>query len=89
MPEINNMPHLEVNPNTWLCVNCNQSISNEIHIIKIDPNCLRINVLTQTRNSSSLICDAVGNLPRLSNESKTYFLKQIFIRRQIMRTSLR
>jgi hypothetical protein len=41
--EANDMPPLEVSPNTKICINFNQSILNEIHIIEQDPTCLRIN----------------------------------------------
>lgn len=77
--EANNMPPLEVLPNTKICFTCNQSIIDEIRIIEQDPTCLRINVLTQTSSSSCLICNAVVNLNRLSNECKAY----IFLRRNI------
>ena len=77
--EENDMPPLEVNANTKICINCNQSILNEIHIIELDPTCLTINVLTQTRSSSCLICNAVRNLHRLSIECKAY----VFLKRNI------
>lgn len=77
--DINDMPPLEVTPNTKICINYTQSILSEIHIIELDPTCLRINVLTQTRSSSCLICNAVGNLNTLSIECKAY----VFLKRNI------
>lgn len=47
-----NRPPLEVTELTRICMNCNQSILNEINAMEQDPSCLRLNVLTQIRNST-------------------------------------
>lgn len=79
--EANNLPPLDVSPNTKICVNCNQSILNEINLIEQDPTCLRINVLTQSSSSSCLICNRSVNLTRLSSDCRAFVFikKDIFI----------
>ncbi|KYM97816.1 hypothetical protein ALC62_03856 [Cyphomyrmex costatus] len=74
-------PALEVTDLTKICTNCNQSIRNEIVAIEEDPACLRLNVLTQTRNSTCLICDRTDNLNVLSIECKVnvFISHNIFI----------
>lgn len=64
-----------------LCFNCNQFIVNEIKQIETDPTCLRLNVVTQTRNNSCLFCNSVVNVRRLSLESRVnvFVLKNIYI----------
>lgn len=68
---------VEVTDLTRLCINCDQSINNEIIEVQQNPNCLRINVLTQTRNSTCFICNATVNIHRLSVEC----IARIFIKR--------
>lgn len=63
-------PALEVTKLTKICTNCNQSINNEIVAMEQDPSCLRLNVLTQTRNSTCFLCNAVDDLKRLPMECK-------------------
>lgn len=75
----NNMPPLDVSPNTRICLNCSVSILNEIQIIEHDPSCLRVNVLSQSRSSSCIICNGVGNLHRLSSDCKAY----VFVKKNI------
>ncbi|KYN09817.1 hypothetical protein ALC57_18070 [Trachymyrmex cornetzi] len=77
--EENNMPPMDISPNSKICLNCNQSILNEINHIEQDPTCLRVNVLSQTRSSSCLICNGVGNLHRLSSDCKAY----VFVKKNI------
>lgn len=74
-------PPLDVNADTKICTNCNQSIRNEISAIEEDPACLRINVLTQTRSSTCLICNIDEDLRRLSVECRAhvFILKDIYI----------
>lgn len=72
-------PPLDVTPLTRICINCNQSILNEIGMIEHDPTCIRINVIFQTRNSTCLICNANNNLHRLTEECKA----NVFIQRNI------
>lgn len=62
---VNNHPPLEINE-TRLYLNCSRSILNEIAAIEADPAVLRLDVLSQRRNSSCLICNAVGDMRRLS-----------------------
>ena len=77
--DVFNRPPLEITNLTRLCINCNQSIIEEINIIENDPQCLRLNVLTQTRNSTCFLCNAENNLIRLSIHCKA----RVFIRQNI------
>ncbi|KYN09188.1 hypothetical protein ALC57_18701 [Trachymyrmex cornetzi] len=70
---------LEVTHLTRICINCNQSITAEIAAIEQDPSCMRLNVLTQTKNSTCLICNADIDVHRLSVKCKAY----VFIQRNI------
>ncbi|XP_018394741.1 PREDICTED: uncharacterized protein LOC108773430 [Cyphomyrmex costatus] len=70
---------LEVTDLTRICINCNQSIRQEIQAIEEDPGRLRLNVLSQTRNGTCLICNAEVDLHRLSIECKA----NVFICRNI------
>lgn len=76
-----NRPPLEVTNLTRICINCNQSVREEIQAIEEDPGRLRLNVLTQTRNGTCLICNAEGDLHRLSIECKAnvFISKDIYI----------
>lgn len=65
-----NFPPLDVTDLTRLCLNCNRSIRDEIETIEQDPNCLRLNVLTQTNNGTCVICNAQLNLQALSVECR-------------------
>lgn len=47
-------PALHVTNLTRICINCNQSISDEIAALERDPACLRLNVLTQTASRRDL-----------------------------------
>lgn len=63
-------PALEVTDLTRLCVNCNRSIRDEIELLEQDPTCMRINVLTQTRSASCLICNQEHDVQRLSLQAR-------------------
>ncbi|XP_043476347.1 uncharacterized protein LOC122507609 [Leptopilina heterotoma] len=72
-----NRPALVVTDRTRLCINCNQSVTNEIRELEQNPSCLRLNVLTQTANGSCLICNGVVNIHRLSLKCRiNVFLSQ-------------
>lgn len=72
---------LDVTHLTRICINCNNSIINEITAIEQDPACLRLNILTQTRNSTCLICNADADIHKLSIECKAnvFILRDIYI----------
>lgn len=65
-----NLPPLDLDDHPRLCINCNQSIREEIEAVEHDPDCLRFNILTQTRNGTCLICNAALNLHYLSMECR-------------------
>ena len=46
--EEQNRPAMNILPDTRICLNCNISVTREINILENDPQCLRLNVLTQT-----------------------------------------
>lgn len=46
--DANNLLALDIMDRTRLCANCNRFVLNEMEVIKRDPTCLRLNVLTQT-----------------------------------------
>lgn len=73
------MPPLAIDNRTRLCVNCNRSVLDEIARVEQDPNSLRLNVLTQTANSSCIICNAVNNLHRLTMKCRV----NVFVARNI------
>ncbi|KAF5305591.1 hypothetical protein FQA39_LY01682 [Lamprigera yunnana] len=75
-----NLPPLDVDDRTQLCISCNLSVLAEIQAAG-DPHCLRLNVLTQTRNGSCLIYNAELNLHRLSDECRAsaFISAKIFI----------
>ncbi|EZA56076.1 hypothetical protein X777_03921 [Ooceraea biroi] len=74
-------PPLDVTHLTRICSNYNQSIRNEIAAIEQDPTCLQLNVLTQTRNSTCLICNATNDIHRISVECKAnvFIVQNIYI----------
>lgn len=74
-------PPLAVTDLTRICITCNQSIHTEIREIDRNPTYLRLNVLTQTRNNSYVICNAVANVHRLSIECRVnvFVLQDIYI----------
>lgn len=69
---------LEIEAQSRICNRCNASIVEEIRILENDPECLRLNVLTQTANHTCLICNE-PNGHRLTLESRT----DIFLKRNI------
>lgn len=74
-----NHPGLEIDANTRICFNCNQSINREIRDLEADPTCIRLNVLKQTRNRYCLFCGEQRNTSRLSGNCRV----KIFILRNI------
>lgn len=65
-----NLPPLEADDQSRLCINCNRLILEEIRAIEEDPDSARFNVLRQTWNGSCLICNAVVHLQRLSTDCR-------------------
>lgn len=71
-----------IDENSRICAPCNISIVQELELLENDPDCLRINVLTQASSHSCCICGAVQNIHRLSQGCRA----QIFIKRNIYAT---
>ncbi|KAL7290360.1 hypothetical protein TKK_0016053 [Trichogramma kaykai] len=59
-----------INGNTRICANCYQSIREEVRLLQVNPGCMKLNVLWQTRNNTCFICNARANVHRLSIECK-------------------
>lgn len=72
-------PPLAVTPETRICNNCNISIFQEIQILDNDPDCLRLNVLSQTSSVSCLVCNGYNNTHTLTPECRAY----VFIKKNI------
>jgi len=73
------LPFIQITDESRLCFNCNVSLLEEINIMVNDPQCTRLNVLTQTSSHTCLICNAQQNLTRLSTDCRVH----IFIKRNI------
>lgn len=71
-------PPLAITPETRICNNCNISIFQEIQILDNDPECLRLNVLSQTSSVSCLVCSGY-NTHTLTPECRGY----VFIKKEI------
>ncbi|CAH1101718.1 unnamed protein product [Psylliodes chrysocephalus] len=56
--------------NRRLCINCSRSINQELIDVENNPFCLRLNVLSQTNNSTCFVCDEVNDIHRLSVECR-------------------
>lgn len=70
---------LAVTDQTRLCMNCNQSILQEIQLVEEDDSHIRLNVLTQTRSASCFICNEDVGIQRLSIQTRV----NIFIKSNI------
>lgn len=68
-------PPAEVDGDSRICINCNRLIEGEIRDLENDPDCLRLNVLKQTRNATCFICNAFEIVNRLSTECRV----QVFV----------
>ncbi|KAJ8677074.1 hypothetical protein QAD02_012861 [Eretmocerus hayati] len=64
------LPPQEVILDSRICFNCHQSIQIELNVIQGNPSAVRSNVLRQTRNTSCVICNAVHDSQRLSDDCK-------------------
>ncbi|KAL7307853.1 hypothetical protein TKK_0000173 [Trichogramma kaykai] len=65
-----NADPLVINNETRICFRCSNSIRDEIAILQANPMAMRVNGLKQTRNNTCFLCNAVGDLHRLSIECK-------------------
>lgn len=74
-------PALDVAERTRLCINCGQSIRREIEAIQQDPDCLRLNVLTQTSSRTCVICEAENDIEKISLECRinVFVVRDIFM----------
>lgn len=70
---------LVINEQARICNNCNISIAEEIQNLANDPDCLRLNVLTQTRAGSCLICNERNGIHRMTLNCRI----DIFLKRNI------
>ena len=72
---------IDIGAESRLCFNCNLSIEDEIKKINRDPASLRLNIVTETRNSSCILCNSSANVHRLSLECRVnvFVMKNIYI----------
>ena len=77
-------PAMIVTPETRICNNCNISITREMRVLDDDPNCLRLNVLSQTSSNTCLVCNHQNNLHLLTLECKTFIFihKNIYVQKK-------
>ncbi|XP_058806543.1 uncharacterized protein LOC131672967 [Phymastichus coffea] len=75
----NGRPPAEVTPDTRVCNNCIVTIRREIEILANDPQCLRLNVLSQTSSQTCLVCNGINDIHRLTLECRV----DIFVKRNI------
>ena len=73
------LPPIEITEQTRLCLNCRQSVREEIQAIEADPACARYNILLQRSGRICFLCNAEHDLRRLSLEARI----QIFLKRDI------
>ena len=74
-----NRPAINITPETRICNICNMSISREIQALENDPDCLRLNLLTQTSSKTCLVCNRENDTHRLTRECRAF----IFIKNNI------
>lgn len=65
-----NLPAIEINDGTRLCINCSRSIRMEIRTMEEDPNFPRYKVLRQRSSHVCFICHTENNLTRLTPRSR-------------------
>ena len=63
-------PALDLINETKIFFNCDRYINEEIELTERDPACMRMNVLSQTRSASCLICNQDENVHRLSLKAR-------------------
>lgn len=72
-------PPLAITPETRVCNNCMATIRREIEILQNDPQCMRLNVLTQASSITCLVCNGLNDIHRLSLECRV----DVFVKRNI------
>lgn len=72
-------PPIPIADESRICNNCNITILREIRMLQDDPQCMRLNVLSQTSSRSCLICNAENEIHRLTVRCRI----DIFIKRNI------
>lgn len=63
-------PPIDIQDDTKICFNCNNTVMNDIIAIENNPNCLRLNVLSRVSSRACIICNARQNIQRLSLECR-------------------
>lgn len=77
----NELVDLDVQNDHRSCFNCNQSINNEIRLIRENPTHLRLNVLNQKGERACFICNAPDEVRRVSLEARlnVFVLRNIYV----------
>ena len=77
----NNLPDDIIDNETRVCFNFNQSLDNEIQLMRNDPTCLRLNVINQYRNRACIICRRIDDAIKISVDCRVCVFVQsnIFI----------
>jgi len=61
-----NLPNIDIQNDTRICFNCNQSFINELEIkIRNDSTNLRLNIVRQRHNHAYIFCAVVDNIVRI------------------------
>ncbi|KAJ8673315.1 hypothetical protein QAD02_004577 [Eretmocerus hayati] len=78
-------PVIQLNANSRLCLNCDRSITQEMEMMQLDPNRLRLNVVIQAGNRSCIVCNGVEDIHELSLACRVnvYIRRNIFIPRGV------
>jgi len=72
-------PPIDITNKTRICNNCNITILREIQMLENDPQCMQLNVLSQTSSQTCLICNARHGIHRLPLKCRI----DIFIKKNI------
>lgn len=72
-------PETPITSDTRIYNNCKLSIFREIRMLQEDPNCLRLNVLSQISSETCLVCCRRNDIHRLTSQCRV----DIFVKRNI------
>lgn len=73
-------PEAPITPDTRICNNCNiYQYSEKYECCRKNPNCLRLNVLSQTSSETCLVCCRSNDIHRLTSQCRV----DIFVKRNI------
>lgn len=68
-----------IEPETRICNNCNITIRREIQMLEEDPNCSRLNIISQYSSEQCLVCRRQNNTQKLRLQARV----DIFVKRNI------